>query len=272
MGNRYFLVYIFTVLIIGLIIITLEIRNKQIEKIENFQDSTKKKNIKLVFQHLAGGGFFSTFNRLIEYLVYTPDNVIEIEYDVRASLERWMPYIAENEELFSKLFVPYKSEGLIEDTYTLSDIYKFGEIKNARELYNENRDKLQPYNVAFNKYIKLQPDLQKRLDDEIKNSIKLNNELIELRSLRTQNENIKNQYEAVKGQLNHLETFKSELSKSREEVVKIKSDYENKIEELNKKIEYLQLTPAKRKKIDVLNSKSENTLLSSTETKDGGSF
>jgi len=113
---------------------------------------------------------------------------------------------------------------------------------------------------------------QKRLDDEIKNSIRLNTELIELRSLRTQNENIKNQYEAVKGQLNHLETFKSELSKSREEVVKIKSDYENKIEELNKKIEYLQLTPAKRKKIDVLNSKSENTLLSSTDTKDGGSF
>jgi prefoldin subunit 5 len=64
------------------------------------------------------------------------------------------------------------------------------------------------------------------LNDEIKNSVKLNNELIELRSLRTQNENIKNQYEAVKGQLNHLETFKSELSKSREEVVKIKSDYE----------------------------------------------
>ena len=114
--------------------------------------------------------------------------------------------------------------------------------------------------------------LQKRLDEEIKNSTRLNTELIELRSLRTQNENIKNQYEAVKGQLNHLETFKSELSKSREEVVKIKSDYENKIEELNKKIEYLQLTPAKRKKIDVLNSKSENTLLSSTETKDGGSF
>ena len=114
--------------------------------------------------------------------------------------------------------------------------------------------------------------LQKRLDDEIKNSVKLNNELIELRSLRTQNENIKNQYEAVKGQLNHLETFKSELSKSREEVVKIKSDYENQIEQLNQKIEYLQLTPAKRKKIDVLNSKSENTLLSSTETKDGGSF
>mgnify|MGYP003341802170 CR=1 FL=1 len=125
--------------------------------------------------------------------------------------------------------------------------------------------------------------LQKKLEDEIKNSARLNTELIELRSLRTQNENIKNQYEAVKGQLNHLETFKSELSKSREETVKVKSDYEKTIlglkqehqsivEDLNKKIEYLQLTPAKRKKIGVLNNKSENTLLLSTDTKDGGSF
>ena len=125
--------------------------------------------------------------------------------------------------------------------------------------------------------------LQKRLDEEIKNSTRLNTELIELRSLRTQNENIKNQYEAIKGQLNHLETFKSELSKSREETVKVKSDYEKTIlglkqehqsivEDLNKKIEYLQLTPAKRKKIGVLNNKSENTLLLSTDTKDGGSF
>ena len=108
--------------------------------------------------------------------------------------------------------------------------------------------------------------LQKRIEDEIKNSAKLNTELSELKMVR-------NQYENVKNQVNHLETFKSELAKSREETENVKKDYEKKIEELNQRIEYLQLTPAKRKKIDELNSKSENTLLSSENTvKDGGSF
>ena len=125
--------------------------------------------------------------------------------------------------------------------------------------------------------------LQKRIEEEVKNSAKLNTELSELKLIRSQNENIKNQYEAVKNQVNHLETFKSELAKSREETEKVKKDYEkiifdlkqkhqNGIDDLNKKIEYLQLTPAKRKKIGVLNNKSENTLLLSTDTKDGGSF
>ena len=73
--------------------------------------------------------------------------------------------------------------------------------------------------------------------------------------------NLEIEYQNVRSQAQHADTFRNELQKAR-----------NEIDDLNKKIDYLQLTPAKRKKIDVLNNKSENTLLSSTDTKDGGSF
>jgi len=120
-------------------------------------------------------------------------------------------------------------------------------------------------------------ELQRRLDEEVNKTGNVNDELNELRM-------IKSQYENIKNQVSHLETFRNELNKSREETVNVKKEYETKlneakiehdkvIEQLNSKIEYLQLTPAKRKKIDELNNSNENTLLSSVETiKDGGSF
>lgn len=57
-----------------------------------------------------------------------------------------------------------------------------------------------------------------------------------------------------------------------------KSEYNNKIDELIAKIDYLQLPPAKRKKIDELNKEvvPTTTLTSLIDTdgpiKDGGSF
>jgi S-adenosylmethionine hydrolase len=85
---------------------------------------------------------------------------------------------------------------------------------------------------------------------------------------------IKNEYENLKGQVNHLDTFKNELTKVREEKAKLENHYESQITELKEKIAYLQLTPAKRKKISVLNSTSdEDTILSKVDSvKDGGSF
>lgn len=161
--KKYFIIYI---LILLFIFTTLIILNKK--QMETFQE---KKNVKVIFKRLAGGGFFSTFNRLIEYLAHCPDNVVEIEYDVRASLKEWMPYIKEGEELFSKIFLPYPfppNENIPKnETYILDFFYKNGEIKHPRELYNENRDQLLPYNKAFTKYIRLQPNVQSRLDNLI---------------------------------------------------------------------------------------------------------
>jgi hypothetical protein len=69
------------------------------------------------------------------------------------------------------------------------------------------------------------------------------------------------------------------LIKERENHKKTCDDYELKLKELNDRIEYLQLTPAKRKKIDEEKNKvveviEEASVLPITEDviKDGGSF
>jgi chromosome segregation ATPase len=102
-------------------------------------------------------------------------------------------------------------------------------------------------------------------------------------------EMIKKEYEEVKHQVQHIDTFRNELSKTRDElqnignvhkieIEKIKSEYENTIKELNDQIIYLKLTPAKRKKIDEAKAAQENSLVEEEPVvtdeiiKDGGSF
>ena len=150
------------------------------------------------------------------------------------------------------------------------------------------------------KYQNLENSIKEHLD-----TIKGLNERI------TEADKLKNEYENVKHQVQHVDTFRNELTKTREEFDRSKNDYENKIndlknnyentikelkngnenairdlknghenviKELTDKIEYLQLTPAKRKKLDddkVSVTPIENTLEVFTKsdiTKDGGSF
>jgi uncharacterized coiled-coil DUF342 family protein len=91
---------------------------------------------------------------------------------------------------------------------------------------------------------------------------------------------MKAEYEIIKHQANHVDTFRSELIKERELHQQTRNDYDLKIKELNEKIDYLQLTPAKRKKIDdskltptVEVTEEPLTLFNiDTTIKDGGSF
>lgn len=78
--------------------------------------------------------------------------------------------------------------------------------------------------------------------------------------------NLKSEYENVKHQVKHIETFRNELQKERELHQKALSE----INELNKKIEYLQLTPAKRRKVDDLNKQNEHK--PENQIEDGGTF
>ena len=92
-------------------------------------------------------------------------------------------------------------------------------------------------------------------------------------SFRNQEEN----FNKAKTQVQHLDTFRSELAKARKEKEDICNDYEIKIKDLQDQIDYLQLTPAKRKKVDEAKaaSVSQNTvveLVESDDSKDGGSF
>lgn len=121
---------------------------------------------------------------------------------------------------------------------------------------------------------------------------------------------LKNEFEQVKAESNHLNTFKNELISARQELQnknkeiqdlnslkereknEIRLDFERKIkvltddknisileltrekekaiQELNSKIEYLQMTPAQRRKFDA--KKSENLSDENGDSKDGGTF
>ena len=92
--------------------------------------------------------------------------------------------------------------------------------------------------------------------------------------------NMKGVYENVKHQIDHVDTFRNELIKERELHQQTRNDYELTIKDLNEKIEYLQLTPAKRKKIDDSKLTTTVEVIEATPTlfnidtiiKDGGSF
>jgi hypothetical protein len=86
---------------------------------------------------------------------------------------------------------------------------------------------------------------------------------------------MRGEYENVKHQVNHVDTFRNELAKERDEHQNTRNNYEAQIKALNDRIEYLQLTPAKRKKIDDAKAiQAVDVLQEETPTiiRDGGSF
>jgi len=116
--------------------------------------------------------------------------------------------------------------------------------------------------------------------NELENQVKANAGVItRLQSDLNEANRLKSEYESVKHQVTHVDTFRNELVKERESHKKTRNEYELKLKELSDRIEYLQLTPAKRKKIDEEKNKvveviEEASVLPITEDviKDGGSF
>jgi chromosome segregation ATPase len=125
-------------------------------------------------------------------------------------------------------------------------------------------------------------NLQSELKQKNEHIDNLNRQVNELNSMRSE-------YDNVKHQISHLDTFRNELSKERDlhqntrtdnesKLKNLQESHSEKIKELTDKIDYLQLTPAKRKKIDEI----KNTVVienleivtpgNNTIIKDGGSF
>lgn len=112
----------------------------------------------------------------------------------------------------------------------------------------------------------------------------LNNHQNELEQLRNGNvgqiSQLNNEISSLRQQLDHLDTFRNELIRERVEHDKTKSNYEETIKGLKERIEFLQLTPAKRSKIEAKTIKLpepepevfEPAIELVTTTKDGGSF
>jgi chromosome segregation ATPase len=128
-------------------------------------------------------------------------------------------------------------------------------------------------------------ELNKMLE-EIKGVSQLEKERVELLLKQSQDENerlkselnridnMRGEYESTKHQVNHLDTFRNELNKERDAHEQTHKHYNSIIQELKDKIDYLQLTPAKRKKIDEANRSVASQILPLTDenVKDGGSF
>lgn len=119
-------------------------------------------------------------------------------------------------------------------------------------------------------------ELQLALDNNSKSESKLHTELeniiVGLKSELSSAHNVIAEYDSVKHQVQHVETFRNELVNERNAHEKTRNLYESKIKDLQKQIDYLQLTPAQKKKI------SESTVVKKTKvsteepTKDGGKF
>ena len=126
----------------------------------------------------------------------------------------------------------------------------------------------------LNSEVKSYTDNLNGTNEQYRNTIEgLQNTVNELNGMKAE-------YENIKHQANHVDTFRSELIRERELHQQTRNDYDLKIKELNEKIDYLQLTPAKRKKIDdskitptVEVTEEPLTLFNiDTTIKDGGSF
>jgi chromosome segregation ATPase len=122
-------------------------------------------------------------------------------------------------------------------------------------------------------------DLQQTAQDNTDNGIarikELEDEISKLKSEIQSLSNMKSEYENVKHQVQHVDTFRKELISARKETEEVRLQYQEIIDGLNKKIEYLQMTPAKRKKFDEQNAPvvaPTQLPITDSEIKDGGKF
>lgn len=94
--------------------------------------------------------------------------------------------------------------------------------------------------------------------------------------------NIRRELETAKGQLTHIDNFRNEVVKSRNEIKTLTDRYESQIKELNEKIESLQKSLKRKKQketnqpvevqVEEVNSDTPQPVDTQESTKDGGSF
>jgi hypothetical protein len=130
------------------------------------------KSIKIIINNDEDNrGFFSHFNQLLCALVDNPETTV-IEYNLISS-PRYIStyYVKEGEEILSKLLEKYDLNKPVTDTISL---VKFDNNSYATKLYfdavnnfNSNRIKLQPFNDAYNKFIKIKPNILDKIESHM---------------------------------------------------------------------------------------------------------
>jgi vacuolar-type H+-ATPase subunit I/STV1 len=212
---------------------------------------------------------------------------ISLQASAKVNNDILIEWQKENDSLKNKL-EEINSQGLVEQDVLKQQIEQ---LKNDATLSQSAKE--QEKNAEIDKLkgiISGKDDLIKNVttakDDVIK---KLQTEINNLNLVSSENEKIKHQ-------LAHIDTFRNELIKTQKlvedkniEIQNVINEKNTIINDLNQQIEYLKLTPAKRKKIDAVNKpevvlNSVEDLVSQTEepqgyevaleeiTKDGGTF
>ena len=136
--------------------------------------------------------------------------------------------------------------------------------KVSTEIIQEQAKQLEEYKSVIDE---LENKINNGNDDHNKLILDLQNKINNLNVEMSSFNSIKNEYESVKHQVQHVDTFRKELAKEREEHQKTRNVYENRIKDLQNQIDYLQLTPAQKKKISV-----GKVLPIEEPIKDGGKF
>ena len=217
-----------------------------------------------------------------------------------------------NNDKFINVYIDILQKTL--NDWLLQNVSLQANAKVSEDVINEQAENIQILNGKLEEVSTALDNLQQGKQIEIDSQLKSYKDKVEnlenavrdhLNTISNLN-SMKNEYENVKHQVQHIDTFRNELVKERDDHQKtrrelekklndlttehnsnledLKNSYESQIKELSDNIEYLQLTPAKRKKIDEekakLLSPTEPSKVAETKTlpktdntvEDGGTF
>jgi chromosome segregation ATPase len=194
-----------------------------------------------------------------------------------------------NNEKFVNVYIDILQKTL--NDWLLQNVSLQANSKVTEDVVSSQAETIQELNGKVEELTKTVNDIQQGKQNETDSQLKTYKDKVEnlenairdhLNTISNLN-TMKSEYENIKHQAQHVDTFRNELLKEREEHQKTrreletklndlttkhnsdldntKEGYEKQIKELGDKIEYLQLTPAKRKKIEEEKAK----LLSPTE-------
>ena len=142
--------------------------------------------------------------------------------------------------------------------------------KAIEDLRLSNNELVEKLEIEKNLSVQNENSKTQALESDIKNYIV---RITDLQAEVKQMQSIKSDYDNVKSQVQHLDTYRNELVKARAELETTRNSYEDKIKVLNGTIENLK-TPVKKKKADVVKTVttvSSNSIKDET-IRDGGVF
>jgi len=197
-------------------------------------------------------------NRYVEILTGTMTDAIIRNVSLQTTIKL-------NEEIINEKIEELK---ILQNTIDTSINNNVGVIqeneKTINELKNELNNARTELNNTKNELISTRNELNNARTEITNTKNELNNARTEL-----------SQVEGIKHQVQHIETFRSELIKERDDHQKTRTHYEGLITNLNNTIANLQIPP-KKKKIDVIKPNVTPNILSDLMepeiTKDGGTF